>query len=224
MTVIGKAAQRVYDELRQAVDDPSGDLYTYVGALGDELLQDVENLVRDGDNGETGWSKVLDLSRVPDEGLDWLAQFIGVRFPSNATVAVKRSLITARTGWQRGTPAAIIAAAQTTLTGTKLVTLVERNGDAYNLSVTTKASETPDPSATLEALLSQKPAGIILLYQNLDGQLYLDLFNNQPTYDTTKNAYATYQDLLYNNQAPQPPVTSNDFGTGNFGSGTFGGL
>lgn len=141
---IGREAQKVYDDLRQSADDPYGDLYTYVGALADELLQGISDLVRDGDNGETGWSAILDIDRVPDAGLDYIAQFIGVQLLDGLTAAEKRTVISNAGGWDRGTVAAIQDAARTYLTGTKTVIVRERlGGDPYAFQVLTKTLETP---------------------------------------------------------------------------------
>lgn len=142
------AGQEVYDAIRKAVDDPYGDLATYVGAVTDELIQEMEDMVRDSGS-RPGWSALLDLNRIPDQGLPYLAQFTGVRFPSSLSPADQRIRIARTDGWNRGTPAAIAAAPLPYLTGNKTVILRERDPAAcagqpeYGLTVITYLNETP---------------------------------------------------------------------------------
>lgn len=76
----------------------------------------------------------------------------------------------------------------------------ERDGDkiaepiayAYRLSVSTYASQTPNPTATLAALLAQKPAGIVLDYHVSTGQDYVTLKSGTASYATMKTKYPDY--------------------------------
>jgi len=80
------------------------------------------------------------------------------------------------------------------------VTFRERDGDkiaepiayAYRLSVVTYASQTPDPAATLAALVAQKPGGIVLDYHVATGQDYTALKSGTATYATLKTKYPDY--------------------------------
>jgi hypothetical protein len=110
-----------------------------------------------------------------------------------------RQRIASTDGFQRGTVAALRGAAQATLTGAKTVLLRERDHDpadtpnyAYYLTVTTYTSQTPNPAATLAALLAQKPGGIVLTYHTLAGQDYLTLRTNHATYNDVRTTYASY--------------------------------
>jgi hypothetical protein len=225
--VLKSFAQRLYDAVAPLAQDDA--LYgyalaNYCAALG-ELFQIVDDYGRDQIvSGELapGWSQVLDLTRAPTVALPWLAQFVGVQLTAGLTDAQQRMQIASVGGWNRGTISAMVLAAQATLTGTKTVNFVERNTDAYTMTVITKSSETPNPVATLAALVSQKPAGIILLYQNIDGQSYGDLLVNAPLYSNAFSIYVDYQHLLFNNSGI-PSSPSRNFGEGTFGSGTFGG-
>lgn len=123
--------------------------------------------------GFSGW---LDIDRAPTDGLGWLAQFAGVSAQPGLTDAQQRARIRATDGFKRGTPAAIMAAAQTGLTGTKRVVIYERDGgDAYALRVVTFASETPTQAVTLAALKAAKPVGLVLTYQVLTGWFISDM-------------------------------------------------
>lgn len=142
------AATRLY-RLLDLLGFGSTDLQTYVGGIGDVMFQEVEDLASDGPLGQPGWSSLLDLNRVPDKALPWLAQFIGVSIPGGLTPADQRIRIQNTDGWKRGTPAAIAGAPLPYLTGTKTVILRERdpaaspNDPAYGLTVITRTSETP---------------------------------------------------------------------------------
>jgi hypothetical protein len=125
------------------------------------MFQMVDDWVRDQPEGP-GWSLLLDINRCPPEALGWLGQFVGVRIPGGLTDAQQRAWILSMIGFRRGTPAAMISAVQATLTGTKAVTLVERDGDPYYMTVKTNTAETPNAAATNAAILSQKPAGLTL--------------------------------------------------------------
>jgi hypothetical protein len=199
-------AERVIDAvypLRQG----SADLDTFVHAICDNLFQEIEDLASDGDNGETGWSVVVDLNRIPDKGLDYIAQFVGVQLPPGITAADKRARIARTDGWLRGSKGAIQGAPLPYLTGAKTVILRERdvaaapNDPPYGLTVITRTSETPNSAQVLAALLAQKPAGILLNYVVLAGQDYQILFNGgATTYQNVFTTYLTYQGVL--NAAP----------------------
>lgn len=160
------------------------------------MFQELDDLERDSPDGP-GWSPLLDLARCPDEALPWLAQFVGVRLLPDSTPADQRARILATDGWNRGTPAALVASAAATLTGTQRVTLRERDGgNAYVLRVQTLASETPNPTATENAILAQKPAGIVLVYEAMPGQDYLELESDHATYAAVRSDYASYTGAL----------------------------
>jgi hypothetical protein len=61
--------------------------------------------------------------------------------------------------------------------------------------VRTLVSETPNATTTLNAILAQKPAGIVLNYAAVTGQDYAGLKSKQATYAATKTAYKTYADV-----------------------------
>src|SRR4029077_17298674 len=87
--------QRIYDQIAPlAWDDPTTGWHTlvYVNAIG-EMFQDVADLVENGPHNEVGWSIILDIDRVTDVGLDWLGQFLGIRFFVGVDVATKRQQI-----------------------------------------------------------------------------------------------------------------------------------
>lgn len=160
--------QRVYDGLGPwARADESGDLLTYVRALV-EPLAIVEDVVRDTDT-HAGWGTLLDLDAAPSWALPWLSQFVGVSIIAGLSDTAQRNRIRAAAGFRRGTPAAIIAAAQQHLTGDKIVELYEREGGPWSFRLRTYASETPDPAKVLAAVKAVKPAGLVLVYELQEG-------------------------------------------------------
>jgi hypothetical protein len=197
-------AERLYEMLAPlAQHDPENGwaLLIYVNAIATGF-QLTEDWVRDTPAGEPGWSLLVDLDRCPPEALGWLAQFVGVRLLPGSSEQEQRDRIASTDGFKRGTRDALIGAAKSTLTGSQTVIFRERDGAnmghptspdyAYCLSVITYASQTPDPNATLSALLAQKPGGILMSYRTATGQDYLQLKTNHATYAAVKAAYRDY--------------------------------
>lgn len=163
---LGPAAEDLYARLAPLAwrDEELGwPLLLYCGAV-TSGFGEVELLARDT-GGVPGWSAVMDPAAAPEKWLAWLGQFAGVRRGPGMDAAGFRDVIRLRPQFRRGQPAAIAAAARPTLTGSRRVTLVERNGGAYRLLAVTFAAETPDPAATAAALTAAKPAGLALTHR-----------------------------------------------------------
>lgn len=75
---------------------------------------------------QPGFGSLLNPQACPDGDLPFLAQFPGVQLPVGATPDEARSLLLAEGGLNRGTDAAVVAAAKRYLTGTQSVTLLPR--------------------------------------------------------------------------------------------------
>lgn len=201
---VGTAAEEAYESMgpwaEQDTLDERYDLLGYLeGVFGGSRLQDLIDIVRDGPNGEPGWSSVLDLERAPSEWLPWLAQLGGARVLPGLDDAGQRARIAGTDGMKRGSPGALRAAAQQYLTGNKYVILNERlGGNAWQLGIRSLDSETPDPALVLNAINEQKPAGIVLSYATVPGQTYDALATAFDTYTDMEAAYATYSALSTN--------------------------
>jgi hypothetical protein len=166
----------------------------YAGAVG-VMYQAVEDLARDTPDGP-GWSVVMDADRAPTDWLPWLAQFVGVTVPTGLPDNQVRAYIAAHDNFNRGTPAAIRAATQQHLTGSKTVLLQERfGGDPYALAVYTLAPETPSTAQTLADILTQKPAGIVLTYNAGAANTYNAVAAGYATYTAVRNAFVNYDAL-----------------------------
>lgn len=179
--------------MRPVVSNPAEDLYTSLGpwaaADGEEtgwaLLHMCEAVTLYGlapvytyafDSGDyPGWSILLDIDRVPDEALPYLAQFVGVTAPPGASGAENRDLIRNRPGWKRGTPDDLINAVKGTLIGSKRVTLLERDTSAYHATVRTFSVQTLDPAATQVMINTVKAAGLIVDLELIEGPTFTDV-------------------------------------------------
>lgn len=198
MTNVGDQLYEALEPLaRQTGDATNGaPLRSLATALG-TLLQVVVDLSEDTPQGP-GWSAIMDVDGAPTFALPWLAQLVGVRLPAGETDAQQRDRIRNAEGFKRGTPAAMVSAAQRLLTGTKTVFFRERDGGAYRLSVWTRLSETADPAAVEAALREQKPAGIILTYAAIADWTLQDVYDTFATFQDIYTTYATLQGLALN--------------------------
>lgn len=148
------------------------------------LLGEVDDVVRD--DVTLGWAAELTADRTHRPR--WTAQLLGVEPTDGATDADVRTLIRNRPSFRRGTIGAIVAAAKATLTGSQYVNVIERDASPYRLRVQTFIGQTPNPAATLTALLAQKPGGLILTHQVIDMTSYAALEAEAPV---TYSALAT---------------------------------
>ena len=161
-----------------------------------EPFEMVYMLARDDDLGRPGWAILMDPDRIPIQFLPWLAQMVGVRLRDGLGESQQRERVRRTDGWERGTPGAIAAAAKQYLTGNRTVLLRERaNGDAYQLTVITHTSETPNAAAVLAALNEQKPAGILLTHLVYSGNDWYHVVDNYATWNAVIGAYLTWTDL-----------------------------
>lgn len=207
MTVptIGRLATDLYTELEPfAFKDGDGNgwpVATVAGGIG-AMLQPLDDLAADTDDGP-GWSQVLDIDRCPTAWLPWLAQFPGATVNPLFSDEDQRNQIRVPAGHARGTNAAIAAAAQPYLTGSKTVVFRERDPvacpswPAYGLTVFTFTDETPD-STTVETVLksaSVKPIGIVLNYEVVDGLDFEAVRTGYTTFAVVKGTFTTFDDL-----------------------------
>jgi len=132
---VSAATWRLYGQLGPyAAADVSGELLAWLEGTG-RLIQTIEDLSADTAEGP-GWSQVLDVNRAPTYVLPWRGQLNGVTVDPTLSDAAQRAQIATESGFDRGRPDTIVAAAQPFLTNRKVVRLTERDGDAYHLTVT----------------------------------------------------------------------------------------
>lgn len=119
-------------------------------------------------------SDLVDPATADPSWLPWLAQLVGVRLDQSLPVETQRASVrAASTGRLAGTHDAIAAAAQSALTGTRAVQVLNHTtvtttsmqvGTMWDLTVVTRADETPSIQAVLAAIVAAgaKPAGTVL--------------------------------------------------------------
>lgn len=165
-TDVSETGERLYEELEPlALEDEANDwaLLVLCGAFGLQW-QPITDLTGDAEDGTPGWGSLLDIDNCPDRYLPHLGMYVGTRLDGITDPVTQREAVRSHNNFQRGTRAALIAEVQETLTGTQTVRVLERNEGAYRLTVITDPTETPDETATLAAILRQKPGGIVLEY------------------------------------------------------------
>ena len=201
---IEDVTQRLYDNLEPLTGAEARlgwPLLAYIDAIG-QMFQDGADLVQDGPNGEPGWSIVLDINRIPDAGLDWLGQLLGMRLYVGLTPAQKRQQIRDHASWQRGTAAAIAAAVRLFLTGTQTVKIDERDTSPYHFTVTINTSEAPADTSLTSPLVRYvdtyaKPAGLswTLVVGVAPPPTYEFIYDRGDTYDSMYHAFQTYANI-----------------------------
>jgi len=186
--------QDFYDALGwyRLADEQVGWHLLYLCAAAGLTIQDVRDWSEDTDLGP-GWSQIMDADTCPAPFLPWLGQLVGVALPGGLTEQQQRDRIHGTDGFKRGSPGAIIAAAQQWLTGAKSVFLIERSPTVYSFSVNTYTTETPDSAKVLAALMEQKPAGLNLTYNVLSGQSWGRLRDIHVDWTDVSSDYATWQ-------------------------------
>lgn len=159
--------------------DPAGSFNAYTTALA-AMFETVYSIVVPvgspdvPDSYAAGWSTLLNPSTCPPEFLPYCAAFIGVQIPSGSDTGVARAQIIAEKNFQTGTTEAIIGAAQTWLTGTQAVTILERQRlggtiDAYWLVVVVRAEEVRNVTELTNAVNAVKPVGVQWTLAQADG-------------------------------------------------------
>lgn len=152
--------------------DPYGDhaaFLTAVAAMGQSLWGLAMDSGDDPDDPAwvPGWGALFDVDKCPFAYLPFLAQLVGV--PASAIVGVDdttaRGIIRAEQGMQRGTPAAIVAAAQRFLSGTQSCVLLERVNsaggvDAYRFVLVVRPEELANEAGLIAAVNMVKPGGL----------------------------------------------------------------
>lgn len=183
-------------------EDLDWPLLIFFGTLA-RRWQQVDDLSRDTDDAP-GWSTLVDLDRIPDEGLPYIAQFKGKTILQGMSPAEARARIESTDGFDRGSPDALKAAGKRHLEGNKSIFVNERiGGDQWQIEVVTYTDETPDPAQTFRDLLEQKPYGIILTHVVVDAWNYETLRVAFNDYGEVTAYYTDYAHLR-DNDPPAP--------------------
>jgi hypothetical protein len=192
--------QRFADEFEGPleVDAANGYAFSWLLAVLAGAFDTVADLSRD-DEGVPGYAGLFDPDTVPADLLPFLGQFVGVEMLPGLTEAQQRLRIKQTDGFRRGTPKALEGAARQFLVGpdgtgeTATVYIIERvGGNAYQFSVATLVSETPDAAEVLRALLEQKPAGLVMDYATITGGDWETLRTTHTDWADVKATFATW--------------------------------
>lgn len=176
-------------------DGENGGALAYLTGAAGVPFQTLETYVRDTTS-RPGWSSLMDPSVIPADGLPWLAQLAGVVLETGTPEAAARERIAALGGTKRGTPAALRSSVQATLTGDKVVVLVERDGGPYALTVATRTAETVDAAATVAAIEAAKPAGLVATHVVTDMRTFGEVEGIADDYADVEDTFTDYDDLL----------------------------
>lgn len=206
---VGTFARAVYalldlDDLLET-DNQRSWILSFIGAIG-SAFQQMDTLAHaDPETDDPPWSILMDVDRIPDEGLAWFGQFMGVVINPNIDVNSQRQQIRDRSGWRRGTVPVIRAAVRQVLTGTQTVEFLERDTSPYHFNIATYSAET---SAFAQAIIpnivrDNKPAGLQFTYTLIAGSpgaatTYENLFLDFPTYADVLHDEQSYEEVLTN--------------------------
>jgi hypothetical protein len=184
-----EATEWIYERLPQAMQDADRQLERdlgypplkgYLSTLGDSVSE--VNVVFDRLNDQAA---LVDPALADPGWLPWLAQLYGVELDASDTVDEQRAKIAAWDDTPVGSRAAVVAAAQAFMTGTKLV-LVEPqyNGNPWRVALHTRSTETTDAAALTAAAQAVAPAGVEIVQQT-----------GIATWADTETLYPTWADV-----------------------------
>jgi len=173
--------------------DDALDVYLHALAL---MFKPVDDIARDGPNGEPGWSQIFDLGRAKTEWLPWAGQMVGYRVPIQPATqtlaqydAAQRQRIVSKSAYNRGTVSRLIGDLQDQLNPPQRVVVTERyGGDPYTIKVWVYQSEIRTSAAEItKAAQLQKDAGLLMEFS---------ILTSDNSYDTVRANNATYQASL----------------------------
>lgn len=167
--------------------------------------QRIDDITTESDDGP-GWSSLVDIDRIEDDGLPYLSQFKGAILLDGLTPEQQRERIRTVDGFSRCTAQSIKDASKRRLTGSQTVHLNEREGgNALRIGVVTYIDETPEPELTFMDMMEQKPWGYIINYQVVDAWGYEVLKVAFDDYGAVKTHYPDYEGLK-TNVPPAPTI------------------
>jgi hypothetical protein len=204
--LLGDELWQMCSPLVDTVGDPEGHLWVYTHGLG-LMLKKVDDIARDGDDGEPGWSQTLDLTRAKTEWLPWIGQWVGYTVPAIAGGAdpdvyhdAQCARIVSRSSHRRGTVAIMSEVTAEHLNPPKTVIIQERVGDPDHITVWVYASQIATSAALVEAAArSQKAAGLLMDFIILpSGTSYNLLQANSATYTIMLGKFVNYSEVNTN--------------------------
>jgi hypothetical protein len=162
--ILEPEAAYLYQQLRPMVEDDedTGWVTAHLCAV---LMKPVELTMQlaNADGDKPGWRQAVDLDHAPARLLPWLGQFNGTPLEDTEPEGEQRRKIREARGSHRGTTRAVISDLMATLGGERRVTLIEREGSAFENTFRTLPGETPNPAAAEAAIKNRqtKPLGVV---------------------------------------------------------------
>jgi hypothetical protein len=203
-------AEEMYDELAplvQTFGDVDEHLRIYVYGLC-RMLQMVDDISKDGPDGEPGWSQIFDLTRAKTEWLPWAGQLVGYQVPSRPAdqteaeySSIQRERIVTRSSWRRATVEILKDTALDHLvpgTPRSHVIVQERVGnDPWLIKVWVFDDDIATSAALIEnAVRKQKLAELLMEFDVLTGAENYALLNaSNATYAIMKPKFTNYADV-----------------------------
>lgn len=198
--VVGEAAEELYAAMgcfTVGDEDHAWHLLKFCDALATVMLERVHSLVA-AVSGRPPWQIAMDPETAPDFALAWLAQFVGAELEAAMSDSEQRDAIEVPQGWRRGTPESMREIARRTLTGTKSVNLIERDGDPYDLTVHVLSSEqTLMPTETARLIRKGKPIGLVLTYSATGGETWTQFDTATSSWDDAAEKFPTWYDVQF---------------------------
>lgn len=202
--VVHAAAEQVYrllpDFMRSADEleaiDYTALRYVAGASVGLEKAADFLTLV-DPDTSVTGTCELVNADACPRPYLGWLGWLVGIDVSQIADPFVRIAVGNAAATQRRGSKGSIRDVVQRTLTGSKSCRVYWNlsGSDPYLISVITITSQTPDETGSLEAAITEKPAGLDLELQVVTGTTYAEIAANFTDYADVAATFPTYTDL-----------------------------
>lgn len=201
--VVGTVAEELYAALppRWAKDDAvtGYTLLHFCEAISGPGMQHLADRALDAPDGTPGWASLFNLPTASSQQAAYLGQYVGVVVPPGSSTSKARRLVRERSGFARGRPATIVAAVRALLTGSQIVTLLERTDGAWTHTIRVWRSQVLDEAAIEQVLAEVKPAGDIFTLVLVNGPSYGDIYAALPagnkTYGARKAMFPTYGDV-----------------------------
>jgi hypothetical protein len=200
---IGDEAYADFQSLVEKYGDPQNALNIYLHGIG-RMFKQIDDISKDGPNGEPGWSQIFDLVRAKTEWLPWTGQMVGYHVPvkpdaqSLATYdAEQRVAMIEQSAYKRGTVPRMRSEIQEQLIGGKRVIIKERfDDDAWVIKVWVFVEEIATSDAEVyHAAYSQKVAGLLMEVSVLEGLSYDLLRASQDDYAEVESKFASYREV-----------------------------
>jgi len=202
---VGDEAVDDFQPIIKTYTDPTNSLNIYLHGLA-AMFKQVDDIARDGANGEPGWSQVFDLARAKTEWLPWTGQLTGYVVPIQpagqslaAYDAEQRVNITKFSTWRRGTVGMLIDILKKQLNPPQRVLITERyGGDPWQIRAWVYQADIKTSTAEItKAAQDAKFAGLLFTFSILTIDNSYDVVNaKQATYQAAQTAYTVY-DTMY---------------------------